>query len=1019
MNKSIDKIHLATIVITLLTVAASLVLPACGPGSLVRPLFSSSARTHHTIDLTGAPQEPLNLSTTPFSVSEIELNWDDESNNETGFVIERADEGSTEFTAVFTTESNETSFIDSGLAGETGYFYRVCAIGKDEVKSEYTATVSGMTMLLPPTSLTARSTSPTEVELTWVDASTMETSYVISRKLATDDDSAYNDIATLEANAGYYLDPGDLPDGLLPVTEYNYRIRAHVDNNLFSPYTPFDPVTTQGANYLRIVPLNGLTLQETLEKSQPGDTILVMPDSVNEGPYKVNLVCEKKSITLKSFGGPGVTTLDGGKEGSVLSFSDSPNVMVEGFTITNGKAEHGGGIICSDSEITLRNNIIENNIARREGGGVYLVASTALVEQNRIRYNEIQGTLLAKGGGIACNTASAIIKNNTVIGNEIGGYYSHGAGISLHGGEEPQVINNVIRANSFSFGLFAFGGGIDINGTLAEIANNHISFNEAGGGGGISITGVSPLIVNNLICRNTVTGNGGGIQCNDASPEITNNTIAYNHANGRGGGMSSIFTTSKPVVTNCIIWGNMANVSDPDVHGGKTGFITFSNLVTPGTGGQSCIYTNPEFVDPSMDNYHLLPTSPCIDKGSETLETTSYDLDGESRVIAQASPTAIVDMGMDEHHTYNTAAGEYHVPVSYNTITEALNQANVTKITVAPDCAHGGPYLETLDYQGKAVNIVSQMGAAMTTIDGGETGSVVIFENGEGSGAILDGFTITNGLTSLQGGGIQITGGSSPTIRNNIIIDNHADLAGGGISCDDNSSPAIDSNQLSGNTAGQGGGFYCKASTPTFLHNQLLGNTADLGGGALLDEASITLFNNLFVSNVSDNEGGGLYLTASDPSLGNCTFFGNLATIEGGGLFAASPSAVTIIDSIFSNNQIKPGGTDPEISDPDELAAISYSCIALDGQVWPGTGNINDDPSFWSRSSKLNDVAEDREFLLRQSYGGTAQEYALSPCVDAGSDTALNLGLNSRTTTTENNVDDGMVDLGYHYTILP
>ena len=38
-----------------------------------------------------------------------------------------------------------------------------------------------------------------------------------------------------------------------------------------------------------------------------------------------------------------------------------------------------------------------------------------------------------------------------------------------------------------------------------------------------------------------------------------------------------------------------------------------------------------------------------------------------------------------------------------------------------------------------------------------------------------------------------------------------------------------------------------------------------------------------------------------------------------------------------------------------------------------------------------------------------------SPCVDAGSDTAVNLGVDHHTTRTDKLGDEGIVDMGYHY----
>jgi hypothetical protein len=52
------------------------------------------------------------------------------------------------------------------------------------------------------------------------------------------------------------------------------------------------------------------------------------------------------------------------------------------------------------------------------------------------------------------------------------------------------------------------------------------------------------------------------------------------------------------------------------------------------------------------------------------------------------------------------------------------------------------------------------------------------------------------------------------------------------------------------------------------------------------------------------------------------------------------------------------------------------------------------------------------DYYLSQTAAGEALD---SPCVDAGSDTAANLGLDELTTRTDQVEDAGMVDMGYHY----
>jgi len=74
---------------------------------------------------------------------------------------------------------------------------------------------------------------------------------------------------------------------------------------------------------------------------------------------------------------------------------------------------------------------------------------------------------------------------------------------------------------------------------------------------------------------------------------------------------------------------------------------------------------------------------------------------------------------------------------------------------------------------------------------------------------------------------------------------------------------------------------------------------------------------------------------------------------------------------------------------------------------WDGDGNIDEAPLFVT--GPLGD------YYLSQTAAGQDED---SPCVNAGSDTAENLGLDTRTTRTDQAPDTGIVDMGYHYPIV-
>ena len=57
----------------------------------------------------------------------------------------------------------------------------------------------------------------------------------------------------------------------------------------------------------------------------------------------------------------------------------------------------------------------------------------------------------------------------------------------------------------------------------------------------------------------------------------------------------------------------------------------------------------------------------------------------------------------------------------------------------------------------------------------------------------------------------------------------------------------------------------------------------------------------------------------------------------------------------------------------------------------------------------------ERLLAVLMSEDAVAGQSSDSPCINAGNDTAANLGLDTKTTRTDGAVDTGTADLGYHY----
>jgi hypothetical protein len=182
----------------------------------------------------------------------------------------------------------------------------------------------------------------------------------------------------------------------------------------------------------------------------------------------------------------------------------------------------------------------------------------------------------------------------------------------------------------------------------------------------------------------------------------------------------------------------------------------------------------------------------------------------------------------------------------------------------------------------KQITVVSADGPSNTVIRGqGPVGPSAVRCVLLADGALLSGFTLSNGFTQTNGndnleqggGGALLFGGA--IVSNCIVIDSQANRNGGGVNCA-NGGSVLDTT-ISSNSAQNGGGAFAG----TLSGCMLTGNSAKEGGGAY----SCTVLYSTFTGNSATNDGGGAY----GGSLSNSTLIGNSAlSWEGGGCYAAT-----------------------------------------------------------------------------------------------------------------------------------
>jgi hypothetical protein len=195
---------------------------------------------------------PSPLTAKAISSSSIVLTWQDNSDNETGFKIERKSGtcgSGNPWNQIATTAENVTSRTNTGLSPATTYSFRVRAYNAG-MNFDYSNCASATTGVAgspnAATNLKATSVSGSKISLAWTDKSTDETGFKIYRKAGA---GLWKLLATTAANVKRYSDA--LATGNDSTKTYSYRVKACTGsvcspstNTAVVPYKPTDLTAT-------------------------------------------------------------------------------------------------------------------------------------------------------------------------------------------------------------------------------------------------------------------------------------------------------------------------------------------------------------------------------------------------------------------------------------------------------------------------------------------------------------------------------------------------------------------------------------------------------------------------------------------------------------------------------------------------------------------------------------------------------------------------------------------------------
>lgn len=305
---------------------------------------------------------------------------------------------------------------------------------------------------------------------------------------------------------------------------------------------------------------------------------------------------------------------------------------------SRGGGDGGGGVFLNQGGTVRYSTILSNRTDYGDGGGVHANLG------GTVEFCEITGNSAGSpdedcdGGGVYLKGEGAALRDCLVEGNTANEF---GGGICLY------WVGTVVERCRVYRNSAPYGGGLGLpygSQPAHRVANCDIAYNRADEwGGGIASDSSHLMLDGCWIHENLGGAEGGGLASGGGSVTVVNSTIERNEATTAAGGVTA------GAFRNCIVVNNRLAGPDPDrgTENYVANAVSFQNSCTyplpPSNSGGGNFADDPQLAGP--DGPHLLPASPCIDRGLNWTNLLALDIDGEPRVWP---PGGALDVGCDE-----------------------------------------------------------------------------------------------------------------------------------------------------------------------------------------------------------------------------------------------------------------------------------------------------------------------------------------------------------------------------------
>jgi fibronectin-binding autotransporter adhesin len=726
---------------------------------------------------------------------------------------------------------------------------------------------------------------------------------------------------------------------------YNLNESATVEDSIFSGNNAeSDEITVRGGGILNDG--SGMTVSKTTFRE----------NAANQGGGVYNASTMRVVDSIFEDNQSGNETFGGGIYNNDL-------LEVLGAIMRNNSAGVGGAFYNTDhAKAIIRRSLIQGNSAAADAGGVFNDGDLVVIN-SAFSGNVSRGTM-GRGGGIY-NTDRLTITNSTVSGNAVAGMGGTGAGVCNLG--NLTINNSIVSQNSPSDAMSSFNpdSGEDWAGVV--ISSNNLMGVDPGfirapspgvdgvwgtnddDWGDLRLDGESAAInAGDNALAVDVEGEALAIGL-DGQPRVADSVVDIG-AYERQESASANREAASLVVTTAV---DIFNLYDGQISLREAIFYA-----EPSAGLDTITFdTELDGATIELAGQELLVTSP-VTIDASSLTSLIIDAGGHTRTIFSLSDLSLVGLTITGGSAYQ--GGGIYAPARLS-LTDSVVRDNLATRRGGGVLASGDS--ELVITRSIVANNSAQDGAGVFAADLLLISDSDITENYATGDECFGGGVYATGYTTISNSRIQrqrlfgeSCGGAGIYQRRGVLILVNS---------------VVSENTITGDGASGGGvrswkGNYLRILNSTIANNSLEGFRAR-GGGFYISESVLELANMTVAGNSVEGfeaQGAGIFSGSSEASVFNATIVGNRSSGDGalaGGIrvekYLQSPS-FQLMNSIVAANQ---GGTQPDISDPYDLASGSHNLIGdgtgqtaladgMDGN-WVGTPAMPVDPglSDWTQ----------------------------------------------------------------------